>query len=123
MSSNGDVRRLAGAVSRIGSALPLIWLFGVSSLYLRARIYLGHWPQPSISDPKLLPFEIHHWVFMMAVYPLFATIVALPIVWLVQRRVFRTLVRSHVIAYMSGWLLLGIAFSIPGFNFVKWFLD
>jgi len=123
MTSNGVVRRMVGEISRLGSVLPFVWFLGVLSFYLRAKVYLGYWPKPSFPDPKLLPFEFHHWIFMMAVFPLFLTIVVLPIAWLVESKTFQVRIRGYVVTYMSGWLLIGSTFAIGGIDFVRWFLD
>lgn len=123
MIIHSAAQRAVGEISRLGSILPLIWFLGVFSFYLRARAHLGYWPKPSLLDPKQLPFEFHHWVFMIAVFPLFWTFVVIPIVWLVQSMVFRTRIRLYVVTYVSGWLLIGSTFAISGIDFVRWFLD
>ena len=94
-------RRWIERVSKIGGVVPLVWFAGVWILYFRARNYLGHWPRPSLDDPKLLPFEFHHGILAMAIFPLVATLVAMPLVWLVQRQVSGRTFRSHMTS--SRW--------------------
>ncbi|MCC7440656.1 MAG: hypothetical protein IT285_03420 [Bdellovibrionales bacterium] len=110
-------------LARWGSALPLFWFLGIITLYLRARAHLGHWPHPSIDDPKLLPFEVHHFVLAFAFYPLIATLVALPMLWFFQKRYLRMPIRKNVAGYLTGWALIAATFLIPGVRLVEWFLD
>jgi len=99
------------------------WLLGVLSLYFRARIYLGHWPQPSINDPKLLPFEVHHSVFALTLFPLMATILTIPVIWVFQKRILRMPIRNEVLTFVTGWIFIVGAFLLPGVKVVEWFLD
>lgn len=53
------------------AATPAAWLLLFGLLLVRARVALGRWPQPYQPDPKDLPFDIHYTV----------TIAGVPLVW------------------------------------------
>ena len=109
--------------SRIASFLPLLWVIAVFVFYLRARNFLGFWPVPASPDPKVLPFAFHHWILMVALFPIAWTIFLLPISWLVRFKQISLLVRREIAPYLVGWaIVVAIMFSSEK-NFIAWFLD
>jgi hypothetical protein len=117
------IKQLVEKTSKIGSILPLIWFIGVFLFYIRARTHLGYWPKTYVPDPKSLPFEFHHGVLMLAVFPLMSTVFILPWVWLIQLKVFKGTARNHFALYVLGCILIGGVIASPGIDFVSWFLD
>ena len=137
--------RVLAKVSRIGSAFPLLWLFGVFVFYIRSRYFLGHWPTYSNPDPKWLPFEFHHAFFMLAVFPVLWSLFVLPVIWIFRGlmqckllskvaggtlsiRMHRLVlaskeVQKEVTLYLFGWALIWATFFLPHRGFVDWFLD
>jgi hypothetical protein len=108
---------------RIASYLPVVWVVGVFAFYLRARAHLGFWPTPAFPDPKSLPFEFHHWILMIAVFPIAWTVFLLPISWLMRIKRIGSLLRREVAPYLAGWALVAIIMFSSGKNFIAWFLD
>ncbi len=108
---------------RVASLLPLLWIVVVFSFYVRARMHLGFWPVPAFPDPKSLPFEFHHWILMIAVFPIAGTIFLLPISWLMRFKQVGLLLRREIAPYLGGWALVIIVMNSSVKNFVDWFLD
>ncbi len=108
---------------RMASYLPLLWIAGVFAFYLRARAYLGFWPAPAFPDPKSLHFEFHHWVLMIAVFPIAWTVFLLPASWLIRFRRIGVLFPREIAPYLVGWALVVIIMFSSERNFVAWFLD
>lgn len=109
--------------SRIASFLPLLWVIAVFVFYLRARMFLGYWPVPTSPDPKVLPFEFHHWALMAAVFPIAWTIFLLPISWLIRFKQIRLLVHREIAPFLVGWAIVAVVMGSSGKNFIAWFLD
>lgn len=121
--SGNSFRGFLEKFSRVASLLPLLWIVGVFALYLRARMHLGFWPMPAFPDPKTLPFEFHHWILMVAVFPMAGTIFILPISWLLRFKQVSQLIRKEVGPYLIGWGLIAAIMISSGKNFIAWFLD
>ena len=102
----------------VTALMPILWLSGLWALYLRARIFLGHWPIPSIDDPKQLPFEMHHAVLWIMTLPLLASIP------LTASRFARTPPSSREGALFAlSWCALAGSFLFPKVPLLTWFLD
>lgn len=137
------VSRVFAKISRVGSFLPLLWLVGVFTFYIRARLFLGRWPTYSQPDPKWLPFEFQHGIFMLAVFPVLWSLFILPVVWIfriamkqwpapqlsasssLMHRLFLASksIQKEVALYLFGWALIWSTFYLPHRGFVDWFLD
>ncbi len=93
-------------------------------LAIRARYYLGYWPQPSQPDPKLLPFELHHAALWGVFEGLKWSLIVLPILYLWNRFVLKSKIDSWIWrGAIAGWVItLGMIF-LPSINFIAWFLD
>ncbi|MEW6058366.1 MAG: hypothetical protein AB1540_17325 [Bdellovibrionota bacterium] len=137
------VSRVLAKISRIGSFLPLLWLIGVFTFYIRARLFLGRWPTYSRPDPKRLPFEFQHGIFVLTVFPVLWSLFILPAVWICQiamkqwsapqlaassspmQRLFLASkgIQKEVALYLFGWALIWSTFYLPYRGFVDWFLD
>lgn len=117
--NNGNATRLAKVVS----LFPALWLVGVFLFFIRARAHLGFWPDAHVPDPKSLPFEFHHWVFMIAVFPLAMSIPGMLVFWLYRTWKFKKVVANEIAIYLAGWMAIASVMAIPGVDFVTWFLD
>ncbi|MBL9166713.1 MAG: hypothetical protein JNN07_03160 [Verrucomicrobiales bacterium] len=106
------------------AAYPLAWLSLLYLFVLRARLYLGHWPQPYHPDPKDLGFTVHHqavWFGLMALPVVALATVALALVGrrvAVDRRIWPAL--TFLVA--SIVLVIVVARLDPG-GFFNWFAD
>ena len=101
--------------------IPLVWVLGLLSLVIRARVFLGQWPTPHTPDPKNLPFTWHHDIVFNTLY---AVLIGLPL-FLSLFWIFRKSVPAQKAAlpFGTGWaLILLMTFFYP-FNFVMWLLD
>ncbi len=121
--AKGITNQILWQVSRVGCLLPSVWFIGVLAYYIRAKIHLGYWARAYIPDPKSLPFEFHHWVFMLGVYPLFWSLAILPVVWIMRFRTSELIIKKEVAPFLLGWGLIAASVAIPGIDFVTWFLD
>ena len=110
---------LLGAIS----VLPNIWLLGMISYYVRARLYLGYWPLPSQPDPKQLPFDAHYSLVAIHPYIILASIVVFPVVRNATKRIDPVTARRFSYFFGFGILSLFLFFWIPKINFVMWFMD
>lgn len=110
-------------VSKLGSALPAIWFAGFLFFYFRAWHYLGRPPQPNINDPKLLPFNDHHRALVLLSFPLVATVMIVPLIWIIQKRLLRMSIRKEITTFVIGWALICSSLLIPSGRVVEWFLD
>ncbi len=105
------------------SLFPSVWLGGVFFFFVRARIHLGFWPDAFVPDPKSLPFEFHHWIFMVAVLPLVMSIPCMFVFWLRQVYRYGRVGVREIAIYLGGWMAIVGIMAIPGVDFVSWFLD
>lgn len=105
------------------SLSPAVWLAGVFFFFVRARIHLGFWPAAYVPDPKSLPFEFHHWIFMVGVFPLAASIPCVLVFALAQYWRSGRIASRELVAYLGGWIAVFGIMAIPGVDFITWFLD
>ena len=118
------LHRLSHGLSVTLGLLPVAWVGGVVALAIRARLFLGYWPQPAHPDPKLLPFELHHAILWYIFFGLLSSVIIVPTLWVINRFVFQTrLTRWSLGAYLSGWALVLMMVFVPKISFVGWFLD
>src|SRR3990167_2605525 len=76
---------LLGAAALVVSLIPYIWILGIVSLAIRARLYLGYWPLPAHPDPKHLPFEFHHAILWDIFWGVKWSIIIVPALYLASR--------------------------------------
>ena len=106
------------------SLIPYVWVLGIISLAIRARLYLGHWPKPSHPDPKHLPFEFHQAVLWAIFEGVKWSIVIVPTLYLASRILLKTkLGRSPLHIYLLGWGVIALMIIVPHIDFVMWFMD
>ena len=117
------LKEYLGNILFVVGVLPLFWFVGVFLFYIRARTYLGFWPNSHIPDPKSLPFELHHWIFMILVFPVLLSILIVPVLWFIKFKTTRIHIRNEVLPYLLGWALVACTMMIPGTDFITWFLD
>lgn len=106
------------------AAYPVAWLSLLYLFVLRARLHLGHWPEPSHPDPKDLGFMVHHqaiWIGLMALPIVAVATIALA---LVGRRVAadRRIWPALTFLAASIALVMVVARLDPG-SFFNWFAD
>src|SRR3989344_662269 len=109
-------------ISKIISLSPILWLIGVFIFYVRARAYLGYWPNAYIPDPKSLPLEFQHWILMICVFPLIMTALLLSVIWLCRLWNRRRIGINEIMIYFIGWSAIAAVMAYPGVDFVTWFL-
>jgi hypothetical protein len=106
------------------AAYPLAWLSLLYLFVLRARLHLGHWPEPYHPDPKDLGFTVHHqaiWIGLMALPVVALATVALALVGRRKagdRRIWPAV--TFLVASIA--LVIFVARLDPG-GFFNWFAD
>jgi hypothetical protein len=101
------------------SLFPSVWLGGVFFFFVWARVHPGFWPDAHVPDPKSLPFEFHHWIFMVALFPLVMSIPCMFVFGL--RQVFRSrrVIGRKIAIYLGGWMAVVGIIATPGVDFVS----
>ena len=117
-------KRSAELVMLVSGAMPLAWVIGVFFLAVRAKTYLGAWPQVNTPDPKLLPFDTHYNALFIGIYLVLGTLLIFPLSrFLVGKAGGENSRQTSMRLFIAGWTLVMVTTFAPGINFVAWFLD
>jgi hypothetical protein len=116
------MKKATNIISWIG-LLPLWGHVAILFYYVKARLYLGHFPVPSVPDPKDLPFHTTYHIVEMALGTAF--ILELFILACMAILLVRSIFASPMDGRAFFLLLLGrVLFWSFGFTKIfEWFLD
>ena len=108
------------------SCLPIFELILLYSFALRAWIKLGHFPIPSMDDPKQLGMDLHY-EFIWYSFPFIAYFSIIPFVCilLLIRKISHNkfLMKKCLLLFIVGFLLIWIQIFIDPFKIGYWYLD
>lgn len=115
-------QRIGRKTFAIISFFPLGWLCLLYLFTLSAWIKLGHFPVPSLNDPKYLGLEPF---YIITILGLFVTIYSV-FLWLILLPLsiyFKLLTKKHVIIMLIGIVVLFLQLNRDPFLIVYWLLD
>jgi hypothetical protein len=122
-TTNGvSMKRVTKIISWTG-LFPLLGPMAILFYYIKARLYLGHFPIPSVPDPKDLPFHTTYTVVETITAAAFFLEVLI-LAWLailVIRIIFVSPVENKALYLLLGGRVLFWFFCFT--TIFEWFLD
>ena len=115
---NNIGKRLINGVS----LLPILWVCLLYFLTLIVWMKLGHFPRPSLDDPKYMGVSCMHFATVLgmfiAIYAVIAWVILLPFtLW------FKLITKKYVLLMLVGVVLMFFQLIIDPFKLVMWLLD
>lgn len=104
---------------------PWLWEAAFWLFVVRATRALGHWPRPSLDDPKDLGFTLHHYGLLLGLPFAFAatlTLCAALLAWPLLRREKVPVLAPWAVGVAGLGLILALGAVDPG-NAGVWFAD
>ena len=99
-------------------------MFLLYSFTVRCWIKLGHFPIPSVDDPKYRGFGIHYrliwYSFLVVAYSCLPYLCAL---FVFKKLVKENNLRTPVLMYCAGCVLIAIQVVLDPFRIIYWYLD
>jgi len=115
-------RELAQKMVNIFSFAPLAWILSLYFFTAWCWIKLGHFPIPSLDDPKSVgPIFFHHFIwilFFMAFYVVGLWLILLPIT--IKHNILTV---TNVTVMCIGVIIAFIQLKFDPFLIIYWFLD
>lgn len=114
--------RIVRRAVTVATLCPWLLIVVATSLAAHFRLVSGHWPQPSLDDPKTtaaasLLFGAHYWLALLCI-PLAVLSFLAPLLWLTKSVGARAIALSAVVLSV-GWVLIWL----DPYQIGKWILD
>ena len=108
---------------RLTSVLPLGWMLTLYLFTFAGTIQLGHFPVPSLNDPKNLELDVlYHIVFFGFVVTFFGIFLWIA-GFLASVFCFGHSLKRYTMVFIAGLSLMLIQIFIDPFQIIYWYLD
>ncbi len=115
-------KRVEDAVVKGITFFPLGWIVTLYLFTFLCWIKLGHFPIPSLNDPKFIGFSPFYYLslfgMMTVIFVIAAWLLCLP--FTIKKKLIN---RKHVVIMVVGSILSLIQLFFDPFNLIYWLLD
>lgn len=100
----------------------MVWLILLYSFTISAWISLGHFPIPSIDDPKYLNLDLLY-CSVWYVFPIVMINIPIWIVFLIILIISNKANTNFIVTFMVGSIIILVQVFLDPFNIIYWYLD
>jgi len=102
--------------------IPLLVVLGITEFYFAAAQFLGHFPIPSIDDPKnLVLWQDYSYLSEWLIFSYFVLLFSPVVIWFLKSSWRFRRIAVGLIGF--NWITYFCLHAVPKINVLEWFLD
>ncbi len=113
---------LVRSIFKLCSYIPLIWITTVYLFLFSAIVDLGHFPKPSINDPKHIGSQFLYLVVWYGFIPMLISVLV-GMITLIVSLVIKAVSTKHVAIFLLGVTTILVQIFIDPGDVLYWYMD